>query len=140
MKRRSPADWATLLKADIAREWAAAERYLRLPGVAEGRRQATVRRQAAVCAAASLVNVNLLAAEVLALGCALPERLLRACPFAVSSAPPRIDDPRRELDHYHRRLVWARRAGMPRLEQVFWQIVWGKRNHLAHAAALHPKR
>ena len=120
------------------REAASAERYLRLARVVKQFCGPAFRHQVAACAATSLSNATALAAEMLALGGLPPASPLEPRDLSPASQP--IDDyvrqARTALAHYQSRLVMARRLGLLRLQEVFWDIVLSKRRHLAHARVL----
>ena len=123
------------LNADIVQEMTAADHYLRLARFVEHLHKPSFCHQIAVCAATAMANATALAAEVMALGgtppCSpLPKQI--AMPAAIS-VDEHLIETRAELAHYRGRLIFARRLGLFRLQEVLREIVRSKRRHLAHA-------
>jgi len=130
----SHASLVAALNADIVREAAAAEEYLRLARFFRPLRDRAMCHQIAVCAATALSNATMLAAEVLALGGVPPSALqVRDRP---QSMDEHITKTQAALAHYQSRLAMARRLELLRLQEVFRDIVRSKRRHLAHAGVL----
>ncbi|HTT62588.1 MAG TPA: hypothetical protein VMG35_12125 [Bryobacteraceae bacterium] len=125
------------LNADVLREIAFADEYLRLARLLKRSSDPMMTHQIAVCAATALSNATALAAEMIALGAApLPVAPApRTHPATPKSSEQRLTEARSALAHYQRRLAMARQFGLQRLQEVFREIVSGKRKHLAHTQA-----
>lgn len=93
-------------------------------------------RQIVRCAASSQSNATALAAEVIALGGHPPagRPRWRETSWIAGSIEHSVAEAQRLLLHYKRRLAMAKRCGMPRLREVFRDIIATKRAHLEHAA------
>jgi hypothetical protein len=125
------------LNADIVQEMRTVDHYLELARVVK-RVHGPVCHQIAVCAATALSHATALAAEVMALGGMPPDSTgtaSRALP-APRTVEEYLIDARAELAHYRSRLLFVRRLGLVRLQELFRDIIRNKRRHLAHASAI----
>ncbi len=126
------------LNTDILMETAAATRFLNIAQCIKQVHDHHICHEIALCAAAALSNATSLAAEVAALG-GTPAPCISGnetvCRSA-NSVDEHVSEAREALTHYLGRLVFAKRLGLPRLEEVFREIVESKRRHLAHASVI----
>ncbi|HTQ57074.1 MAG TPA: hypothetical protein VMI94_21545 [Bryobacteraceae bacterium] len=110
------------LQADIVREAAAADEYLRLARLLRQSCDPLSRHQIATCAANALSNATALAAEIVALG-GVPPSVPPAPKGTPKTAREHLTDVRSALAHYRGRLAMARRFGLPRLQELFRNII-----------------
>jgi len=134
----SHAGLVAALNSDIVQEWIAADHYVRLAQFVKEMHKPSICHQIATCAAAAMSNATVLAAEVMALGGDPPAPPLpKRCTLPpAASVAEHLIDARAELAHYQGRLVFAKRLGLLRLQEVFHYIVLTKRRHLAHASVI----